>query len=148
MSSANTLTVLVVDADPINLTAVAAVFHSAGYECLCARTGTAAEKAIATGEVELLVMDVGSEVDMAVGLLMSLKQMHKGDTLPTILLTESSQADRLKSAVVDDATFHLVKPFDPKTLLELAECNNWMPHLVAGHRRRGQRPTKPGWVSL
>lgn len=140
---------LVFDPDPITLTAVAAVLHSSGFECYCARTAEAAKKALQQSQIDLIVCDLGKEVEKALQDLLRIKQECPNSLqTPVILLIEAALSSLLENAQVTESTYRLSKPFDPRSLMDLARQATWMPHLVSQHRLRGSRPTPNGWVTL
>ncbi len=140
-------TAVIFDRDPVSLTALAAVLHSAGYECLCARTEEAVKKAIGQEPIDLLVFDLGKDLPATIRILDTVRG-QAGNALPAILLAEPNQAAELETLDLAESTYRLSKPFDPHTLTELARQATWMPHLVSQHRLRGTRPNQPGWISL
>jgi DNA-binding NtrC family response regulator len=141
-------TVLVIDADPVGLTATAAVLYSSDYECICARGFEAARKAVQQDQVDLVVMDISKSWEESMELVRELRERVGGDALPAILLCDGVHDASVDTANLGPTTYRLVKPFDPNALIELVRNSVWMPHLVTQHRKRGERPATKGWVSL
>jgi DNA-binding NtrC family response regulator len=147
--SAPRASIVVVDTNPISLLALAGVLDSQGYNCICARTAAAALEALTMGPQDLVVWDVG---DDAQAVLDALEQMRSTDHhrgLAAVLLAESKWAGLEKKAeAMRTATRCLFKPIDPNVLITIVDQALWMPSLVATHRRRGSRPSQPGWITL
>jgi hypothetical protein len=69
--------------------------------------------------------------------------------LPAVLIADTRWAGlEKKTEILAAATRCLFKPIDPEALVAVVDQILWMPALVAGHRRRGTRPTRPGWIEL
>jgi CheY-like chemotaxis protein len=129
--------ILVIDTDPITLTANAAVMHHFGHETHCARTPHAAIAAVDQHAFDLLLIDAGKSTDEAAQLLQSLRQQPGANDVPAIVLVGHGQTF---AATTQPATYVLTKPFDPNTLAELTSQALWLPHLVGQYRKRGSRP--------
>lgn len=141
-------TILVVDPNPITLIATAGVLDSHGYACICARTTEAAEKAAVQDTLDAVVLDVAEDAEAALQLVGRLQAAVGSPELPVLLIADSCWAGLQQRCETMPAVRCLFKPIDPNTLLDLLQHSLWMPPLVAHHRRRGTRPSRPGWVSL
>ncbi len=149
MNAAGTPNALVFDPDPITLTAVAAVLHASGFECYCARTTEAAKKALLQNQIDLVIYELGPNVETGIGTLQTLsRDCPNAASLPLIILVEAQLYAKLESAQMNESTYRLSKPFDPRTLIDLARQATWMPHLISQHRARGSRPNSTNWISL
>lgn len=141
--------IVVLDASPLSLLALAGVLDGHGYGCICARTGDAAVEALSMGRQDMIVADVG---DDAAGMLEVVGRMRATDgcgDLPAVLIADAKWAGlEKKCEATSVATRCLFKPIDPNSLIAVVEQTLWLPTLVAAHRRRGSRPSRPGWVSL
>ena len=140
--------VLVVDASPVSLIAMAGVLDSQGFECVCARSHAAAIKALQTEPQDVLVCDVGDDPDAALTLVDHLREQPHHESLPVVLIASAQWAGLERKAERLGAVHTLFKPIDPASLLAVVDQALWMPHLVQTHRRRGTRPAQPGWVTL
>lgn len=140
--------VLVVDPNPITLVAMAGVLDSEGFACMCARTHNAALKAVQEEPHDLVVCDVADDAQAALDLLCKLREHDGMQSLGAVLIADARWSGLESKTERLPATHCLFKPIDPKTLLAVVDQAMWMPHLVETHRRRGTRPSRPGWVTL
>jgi response regulator RpfG family c-di-GMP phosphodiesterase len=142
-------TVLVVDPSSLSLIALAGVFDSQSFACICARTLDSAISAMTMGPLDLVVCDVANDAPAALEMLVALRAHQDHADLPAILIADAKWAGlEKKTEMLPAVTRCLFKPIDPGSLVAVAEQLLVMPHLVAAHRRRGTRPGRPGWVSL
>lgn len=141
--------IVVMDPSPLSLLALAGVLDSQGYGCLCARDGAAALEALRMGPQDLLVCDVGDDAAAALTVLEQMRHIDGYGQLPAVFIAEARWAGLEKKAeAMHQATRCLFKPIDPNSLIAVVDQTLWMPTLVAAHRRRGSRPSRPGWVTL
>jgi DNA-binding response OmpR family regulator len=128
-SSATQATILIIDADPLMLTAIAAVINMAGHECHCARDPEAALKAARGLSLDLIVCDEDLPEGSGLELCRDLRR-ETGAADASILILAGETA-RAKWALDEGAgEFTLAKPIDPRILQETVERALWMPHLV------------------
>ena len=141
--------IVVVDPSPVSLLVLAGVLDYQGYQCICARTAEAALQGLDMGRQDLVVWDVG---DDAAGALSGIDEMRsqKGyEDLPAVLIAESDWAGLEKKAeAMSQATRCLFKPIDPNSLIAVVHQVLYLPTLVRAHRRKGSKPSRPGWVTL
>lgn len=150
MSHASKLaaTILVVDSSPITLIATAAVLDSQGYACICAGSHQAAEKAISQEPLDAVVIDVGDDAEAALQFIAHLRSASGTTGLPAVMIADSRWAGLQQRCEAMRSVRCLFKPIDVNVLLDIVHQSLWMPQLVSGHRRRGTRPQRPGWVNL
>lgn len=142
-------TILVVDPSPLSLIAIAGVLDGQSYTCICARNADQAIAAMSMGQIDLVVCDVADDAHAALEMLIALRSSGDHAELPAILIAEAAWSGLEKrTEMLAAITRCLFKPIDPGTLTAVAEQLLVMPHLIASHRRRGTRPSRPGWVSL
>jgi|SRR6056297_322923 len=142
------VSVVVVDGSPLSLLAVAGVLDSQGYGCMCCRDGDSAIKAMSMGPQDLIVWDVGDDAMAVLETLQKIRSEPKDQTIPAVLLADVKWAGLEKKIESLPTTRCLFKPIDPMSLVAVTEQVLWMPSLVDSHRRRGSRPSRPGWVTL
>jgi len=130
--------VLVVDDDPLMLTAVAAVLNISGYECHVARDAEAAVKAARSLKLDLVVCDARVDGDDGLDLCQELRQVSGARDLPFILVSSQPSPDIVRRTHDEGGAYYLQKPYDPDVLLELVEKALWMPHLVNTRIERSQ----------
>lgn len=148
-----TATILVVDPSPITLIAMAGTLDAQGYACICARSHEAATKAIAQDPIDAIVVDVGDDAEAVLAWLARLRQSDETAGLPAVIVADACWAGLQQrceglSSGAKGSVRCLFKPIDPNALLDIVHQSLWMPQLLSGHRRRGTRPTRPGWVGL
>jgi len=140
--------ILVIDADPISLVAMAGVLDAEGFECLCARSLDAACKAVDAHPLDLVVCDVGNDPSVVLEGLARMRASDGRASLGAVLIADSCWSGLERKTERLTATHCLFKPIDPSSLLPVVEQAIWMPHLIETHRRRGTRPSRPGWLKL
>jgi CheY-like chemotaxis protein len=146
---------VVVDPSPVSLLALAGVLHSGGYEVTCARTTDAAQQALQSA-CDGLIWDVGNDAPSAWSAVEAIRKDQAHRDLPAVLLADAQWAGLEKRVEQLERDAHgagpptrcLFKPLDPKALLAVVDQVLWLPSLVANHRRRGSRPSRPGWIRL
>ncbi len=141
--------ILVVDPAPLSLLAMAGMFHGQNYQCVCARDTATALRAIELGVQDLVVWDVADDAAAALAALQQLREQPEHAQIPAIMLAESRWAGLEKrTEASSQPTRCLFKPIDPHSLAAVAEQLLWLPQLENAHRRRGSRPSRPGWITL
>jgi CheY-like chemotaxis protein len=125
--------ILIIDSDPITLTGVAAVLHSAGYECHCARGEEAAHKAVQSLALDLIICDVNLNGASGVELCRELRKMPGAMEVPVMFASGVQIPDIIRRSHDAGGAYFLRKPFDPEVLIELVGKALWMPHLVQSH---------------
>ncbi len=148
-SGARKASILVVDPAPLSLLALAGVLHAQGFQCVCARDKATVLRAIELGTQDLVVWDVGDDAMAALEALSELRTQPEHQQIPAVFLAESRWAGlEKKTESLSQSTCVLFKPVDPQALGAVTQKMLWMPQLEASHRRRGTRPSRPGWVTL
>ncbi|NNE01166.1 MAG: hypothetical protein HKN47_27955 [Pirellulaceae bacterium] len=141
--------IVVVDPSPLSLIALAGVLDYQGYGCICARTADAAVEALDMGPQDLVVWDVADDAGLALETLDQMRSRDDCRDLPAVLIAESRWAGLEKKAeAMEQATRCLFKPIDPNSLIAVVHQVLYMPSLVRAHRRKGSKPSRPGWVTL
>lgn len=132
--------ILVIDKDPILLTGTAAVLHTAGYECHCARDSQAAIKAARTLALDLIICDVSLGNESGLDLCKNIRAMPGCMDVPVMFVSSTQLPDIVRRSHEAGGAYYLRKPFDPEVLIELVSKALWMPHLVSGKMK--QQPGK------
>lgn len=147
--SAKRASIVVVDSNPISLLALAGALDSQGYSCVCARTPQAASEALKMGPQDLVVWDVADDAQLTLDTLDQMRSSEQHQDLAAVLLADAKWAGLEKKAeAMTTTTRCLFKPIDPNVLITIVDQALWMPSLVQTHRRRGSRPSRPGWITL
>jgi DNA-binding NtrC family response regulator len=148
-ASARRASIVVVDPNPISLLALAGALNYQSYSCICARTAAAALEALKMGIQDLVVWDVADDAPLALDTLAQMRSQNDHEGLAAVFLADSKWAGLEKKAeALPTTTRCLFKPIDPNVLITIVDQALWMPSLVQTHRRRGSRPSRPGWVTL
>ena len=141
--------ILVVDPSPLSLIATAGVLDYQGYACVCARSSDAALQGLSMGRQDLVVWDVADDAAAVVETVAEMRSQSDYEDLPVVMIAESRWAGLEKKAEIADApTRCLFKPIDPNSLIAVVHHLLYMPTLVRAHRRKGSKPSRPGWVTL
>ena len=113
--------ILIVDDDTDFVESVKKLLESHGKIVLVARDGQQAVECIRSNGIDILILDLRMPILNGLGTYLELKKT--GHTIPTIIITgyadqEKEAIETLKSMSVSGI---LIKPFDPKKLLEVVE---------------------------
>ena len=119
-------TVLVVDSDPIMLTAQAALFHQMGAEAICARDMSTARRVFDERTPNLVVCEFSSD-SPAAQIWQSWHDELCLDEVPVIFLSDAPRTDFAKTIRPCGWAYYLRRPVDPHLLQELADKLIWMP---------------------
>ena len=111
--------VVMADDDPDFVESMRSLLAGQGYKVLVARTGQEAVAAVCADGIDVLVLDLRLPVLSGLEVYLELKRRNR--SLPTIIVTgyaaeEAGTIDTLRTLSV---TGVLVKPFDPRDLLNL-----------------------------
>lgn len=122
-------TILVVDRDPLMLTAMASVLDMQGHRALLARTEEVAMKAIESNDLDLIVLaidDLNSGCEFAA----RLRSLEKTRDVPVIFLVPQLTPQWSNRLHAHGGVFSLLQPIDPHALIDLVERAVWMPHIA------------------
>lgn len=136
INTQNQAVILIIDDDPLTLTAVAAALHLSGYECHCARDGEAALKAARTLALDLIICDVRLGDEDGLELCQELRRQPGSEDVPVMYVSSNQTSDIIRRSHDAGGAYYLRKPFDPNVLLELVDKALWMPHLVSTRIRQ------------
>lgn len=109
------ISILIVEDDRDLREALETTIEMAGYNCLTADSAEAALPLLDRQLPDLVVSDVNMPGMDGVALLEAVQARYPG--LPMILMTAFGQVSQAVSAIQAGAIDYLVKPFDPKTLI-------------------------------
>ena len=148
-TSGRRASIIVWDSRPLSLLTLAGILDSQGYQCVCARDSASAVQTLEMGRQDLLVCDVGDDAATALKTIEKMREVASYEQLPAVMLADARWAGLEKKA---EASFQptrcLFKPIDPNSLIAVVNQVLWLPSLLSSHRRRGSKPSRPGWVSL
>ncbi len=134
--------ILVIDPDPMTMTAIAASMHLSGYESYCAQDGEAAIKAAQETSFDLIICDVNIDGENGIELCREIHELPKNVDAPVMYISAGQMPDIIRRSNDDGSSYYLRKPFDPKVLLELVERALWMPHLIKTNIKHGAEPIR------
>lgn len=129
--------ILIVDADALILTGVAAILDQAGYICYCARDAQAAMKAVALHAPELIVCDTHLGTECGLTLIAEIRRDAAMSDVSVLFVSSSSDPLMIDKTRGVGGSFYLRKPFDPWVLMELVDKALWMPALINTKVDRG-----------
>jgi two-component system chemotaxis response regulator CheY len=112
-------TVLTVDDSPSLRQMVAFTLKGAGYDVVEAPDGRAALDAVRHSPVAMVFADQNMPVMDGLTLIRSLRAMPQFARLPIVMLTTESSDEMKAQGRAAGATGWMVKPFDPRRLLEV-----------------------------
>ncbi|MBA3904048.1 MAG: sigma-54-dependent Fis family transcriptional regulator [Rhodocyclaceae bacterium] len=119
------LNILVVEDDPALRDALCLTLECAGHQVLGAADGPAALHLVGREAFNLVVSDLRMQPMDGIELL---KNLRAGEPhLPVLLMTAFGDVDKAVAAMKSGACDFLLKPFEPKTLLEHVERHAALP---------------------
>ncbi len=130
-TDAVTSSVLLIDNDPLMLTAMGSVLDMQGYRAVLARTEDMAMRSIAEGQFDVIVLSIeqfGSGCEFAA----KLRGPEIARDVPIIFLVPELSSSWLPKLSAHGGVFCLLKPVDPYELIELVEKSLWLPHVARG----------------
>ena len=141
--------VLVIDNDPLMLTAMGSVMNAQGYRCVLARTEKIAMDSIAAGQFDVIVLSI-DRLEQGCEFAARLRSNELTQDAPIIFLVPELQQSWSTKLAAQGGVFSILKPVEPNGLAELVEKVLWMPHVA--NSRMGA-PTahlskQNDWISL
>lgn len=122
-------TILVVDRDPLMLTAMASVLDMQGHRALLARTEDVAIKAIESNDLDLIVLAI-DDLKSGCEFAERLRSLEKTRDVPVIFLVPQLTPEWSSRLHAHGGVFSLLQPIDPYALIDLVERAVWMPHVA------------------
>jgi CheY-like chemotaxis protein len=128
--------VLVIDPDPLTLTAIAAMLDSAQFHVYCARDREAALKGGARLNLDLIICDESIDDSRGEELIAELRRLPDRDDVPIMYMSQKQLPDIISRNSAVGAAYHIRKPLEPahlmdtinKALFELPLINNQIRH--------------------
>ncbi|MEM8734667.1 MAG: response regulator, partial [Planctomycetota bacterium] len=141
--------VLVIDTDPLMLTAMAAALDTQGYRAVMARTKEIAIDSIRSGDFDVIILAI-NELNSGCAFANELRQGERACDVPIIFLTPAGQSEWSTQLAAHGGTFSMESPGQPEELLELVEKSLVLPHLAKSKTGRGNSNLKrqSDWISL
>jgi len=113
---AEQVTVLAVDDQPANLRLLEAVLTPRGYDVRTATSGTDALETLATGDVDLVLLDIVMPGMDGYQVCRAIRADKRLGFLPVVMITASGDQERVR-ALEAGADDFVAKPFDKAELL-------------------------------
>jgi DNA-binding NtrC family response regulator len=128
-------TVLVVDDEPLNIDLLGQELEAAGYRLLAARSGEQALELAATGQPELILLDVRMRGIDGYETCARLKAREPTRAIPVIFLTALSDTFDKVRAFRLGAVDYVTKPFETEELLARVAAHVALRREIEAHRR-------------
>jgi len=113
--------VLTVDDSRTMREMVAFTLRQAGYDVFEAEHGQAAIAVLKTKPADVIITDLNMPVMDGVALIRALRADPKHRSVPIVMLTTESDANKKAEGKSAGATGWLVKPFDPERLIDVVK---------------------------
>lgn len=123
--------ILLIDSDPLMLTAMGAVMDMQGHRAVLARNEEMALRAIAEGQFDVIVLSIEA-LASGCGFAAKLRGPEMARDVPVIFLVPELANEWLAQLSAHGGVFCLLKPVDPYELIELVEKSLWLPHIAQG----------------
>lgn len=110
--------VLVIDPDPLTLTAIAAMLDSAQFKVFCARDREAALKGAWDLTLDLIVCDEEIDDSRGESMIAELRAIPDRHDVPIMYMSERQLPDIISRNHESGVAYHIKKPIDPNGLLD------------------------------
>ena len=145
--------ILVVEPDPVMLTAVAAILDMQGYRCFLARTVEVATQATSQFPLDLIVFSLGESmlgesIDQALVDAKRLRSTPMSEGVPIIFIASHPNVDWIGPLNSVGGVYCLPKNFEPQMLLDAVEKTLWMPHLAVARVAPPKSHLSNTWIKL
>jgi two-component system chemotaxis response regulator CheY len=114
-------TVLIVDDSASMRQIVRLTLQNAGFGVIEAGNGVEGLERMHAHKVEAVISDVNMPVMDGINFVKAIRLVSAYRTIPVLMMTTSSDADRRQAGRLAGATGWIVKPFSPGQLLETLE---------------------------
>ena len=141
-------TVLVVEPDPLMLTAMAAVLDSAGLRCTLARSQEVAIAAASQSQFDLMVVSIGEDVLPAAAATAQLRAAGPSGPVPVIFVAPRLDPSWIEPLNAAGGVYCLTRPFEPAKLIELAEQATALEHVSVSRLSPPKAHFAKEWVRL
>lgn len=122
---------LLIDNDPLMLTAMGAALNMQGHRVVLARNEQMALASIVAGQFDVIVLSI-EELASGCGFATKLRGPEIARDVPIIFLVPEISNHWLTQLSAQGGVFCLLKPVDPYELIELVEKSLWLPHIARG----------------
>jgi DNA-binding response OmpR family regulator len=126
-----TSSVLVIENDPLMLTAIGSVLNMRGHRAVLARTEEVALEAIRHGIFDVIVISI-DELEAGCRSASRIRGLTGTQDVPLIFLVPPHDGNWDATLSAQGGVFSMIKPGDPLALIELVEKSLWLPHIAKG----------------
>lgn len=142
-------TVLLIENDPLLLTAMGSVMNMQGYRAVLARTEAIAMESISAGQFDVIVLSIDA-LQSGCDFAARLRSSESSRDVPIIFLVPELSASWSSQLSAHGGIFSMLKPIEPYGLIELVDKALWMPHVVKGRlgKTGNQVSSQRDWISL
>ena len=110
--------VLVIDPDPLTLTAIAAMLDSAQFKVFCARDREAAIKGATKLPLDLIICDESIDDMRGEEVIAQLRRIPDRHDVPIMYMSHRQLPDIISRNTEAGASYHIKKPLEPAHLME------------------------------
>ena len=121
MNALSKPSILVIDPDPISLTAISAMLNCADLQVFCARDREAALKGARDLDLDLVICDEDIDESRGAMLVMEIRSIPQRYDVPIMYMSERQLPDIISRPHDGGAAYHIKKPLDPNLLLEMVK---------------------------
>lgn len=141
--------ILVVDQDPLMLTAIGAVLNMQGHRAVLARDERVALASIASGEHDVVILSI-DELNSGCELTERLRSTSATAEIPIIFLVPELSVAWRSRLSEHGGVFSMLKPIEPEDLIELVDKVLWLPHVARSRLGAGGHhlAAQSDWISL
>jgi CheY-like chemotaxis protein len=142
--------VLVIDSDPLMLTAMGSVLDMQGHRAVLARNESVAINSITQGQFDVIILSI-DQLQSGCDFAAKLRSIQTTREVPVIFLVPELASSWLPKLASNGGVYCILKPVDPHSLIDLVEKTLWLPHVARG--RKGIAPpthlaSQQDWIKL
>ncbi|MEM7473483.1 MAG: response regulator [Planctomycetota bacterium] len=141
--------VLVIDNDPLMLTAMGSILDMQGHRAVMARTEAIAIEQIQEGQFDVIVLSI-DKLESGCEFAKRLRGFETTQDIPVIFLIPENSKDWGDELAKQGGVFSMQQPIDPEHLTELVDKALWMPHVARSRAGSSQAhmSRQSDWVKL
>lgn len=141
--------VLVIDSDPLMLTAMGSVLDMQGHRAVMARNEQMAMASIQAGEFDVIVLAIES-CEKGCEFAGKLRGFENTRDIPILFLVPETAKDWGKALAEQGGVYSMQQPIEPDALTELVERMLVLPHVARSHDslKPTHLPRQTDWVKL
>ncbi len=142
--------ILLVDRDPLMLTAMASVLNMQGHRAFMARAEEIAMQTLSAQPIDLIILAI-EELEAGCQFAARLRSGEKNQDIPVIFLVPTLTPQWVAQLQTQGGVYCLLQPVDPHDLIELVERALWLPHIATlkiGKPNMLSSEASPEWIKL